>query len=139
MRISVVMQVNSCSMHMGRPLQTQIRLYSLTNPNPGSSAPLWKVRLQASVKKSDPWSLLPHQDFGEATLAELLPSLEFLFVGWKQKFPFSFVLLVFFFFWSVNSNTFGHLHSVALGCALPFRSMRCPMQSLLDQAQPMAG
>lgn len=98
MRISVVMQVNSCSMHMGRPLQTQIRLYSLTNPNPGSSAPLWKVRLQASVKKSDPWSLLPHQDFGEATLAELLLSLEFLFVGWKQKFPFSFFLLFFFFF-----------------------------------------
>lgn len=45
----------------------------------------------------------------------------------------------FFFFWSVNSNTFGHLHSVALGCALPFRSTRCPMQLLLDQAQPMAG
>lgn len=98
MKISEVMQMNSCSTHMGRWLQTQNGLYSLTNPILRFSAPLWKVRLQVSVKKPDPWSLLPHQDFGESTLAELLLSLGFLFVGWKQEFPFSFVLFLFFFF-----------------------------------------
>lgn len=81
---------------MGRLLQTQNRLYSLKKYKPQDFLHGCGRRQGCKLVWKSPthlW-LLPHEDFGKPVLVEELISLELIFVGGKQKFPFSFFALL---------------------------------------------
>lgn len=90
---------------MGRLLQTQNRLYSLKKYKTQDFLHGCGRRQGCKLVWKSPThlSLLPHEDFGKPVLVEELISLELIFVGGKQKFPFSFFALLLLFL-PVNSN-----------------------------------